>query len=814
MKKILITFSLHLLSFVMAQAQQIKGTVNDERGQALSNATVSLLKANDSSVVKLELSKNGSFSFHQAPQERLLVSVSYAGRQTVYSAPFAYTGETVTLPALVAKELKSELQAITVAARKPVVAVKAGTTVVNVEGTINATGSDALELLRKSPGVMVDKDEQISVNGKNGVQVYIDGRPSPLTAQDLSAYLKSSPSSQIEAIEIISTPSVNYEAAGSAGIINIRLKKSRTIGFNGSVNAGFSASENARWDDGFSINYRNQRLNAFGSYNGGYGRSEMKFSLFRVLKDTAFDQQNKILFKKDNHSFKTGLDYTLSAKSTIGVMVNGSLSNPKTENRSVTPISHYSTGTVDRILVAENSNSQQNNNINTNLNYAYRDSLGRSLMINGDYGNYSLKQSQWQPNYFFDPTGKIERSHQHYRIESPTTINIYSVKADYETNFAKGRLGVGGKSGFVNTDNTFNQYNEADGTVTLDKEQSNFFRYKENVNAAYVKYARAFKGLAIEGGVRAEQTNVTGELKGYKKEGSGFMDNNRRFSKDYLNFFPSVALTIAPKTANQLTLSYSRRIDRPVYKDLNPFEYRINEYAFHKGSTDIRPQYTNTFSLTHTYKFRLNTTLSYSHVKDLFGQIVDTAQGMRGVLVNRNLASQDITNLNVSFPFQYKNYSLFTNVNAYYSNYKANYGAGRNINLDVWAVNFFAQNSFRFGKGWTAEVSGFYTSPTIWQGSLKTSFIWSADAGLQKQVLNGKGSLKASVSDVFNTLEWSANSDFSGQKVWVSGKQETRQFKLAFTYRFGNNKIKEARQLQTGADEESKRVQSATGLGQ
>ena len=279
-----------------------------------------------------------------------------------------------------------------------------------------------------------------------------------------------------------------------------------------------------------------------------------------------------------------------------------------------------------------------------------------------------------------------------------------------------------------------------------------------------------------------------------------------------MDFFPSITVTVAPKSANQFALAYSRRIDRPVYQDLNPFEYRINEYHYHKGSINLRPQYTNTVSLTHTFKYKLNTTLSYSHVKDVFGQLVDTAQGINGYLVNSNIASQDITNLNISYPFQYKNYSLFTNVNAYYSQYKADFGAGRNINLDVWAVNIYAQNSYRFGNGWSAEVSGFYSSPSIWQGTLKTSSIWSVDAGLQKQILKGNGTIKASISDLFKTLDWSATSHFAGQDVDVAGRYESRQVRLSFTYRFGNKNIRSVRQYKTGMEEEGNRTLSGGGL--
>jgi hypothetical protein len=813
MKKTLLAMALQLSGLAALNAQKIQGLVKDEQGNAVSNATVSLLRAKDSSVVKLELSREGAFSFSPMNPDSLLISVSYVGYKTVYSDRFPYAGQPVTVPVLILNSLKSSLQSVTVAARKKMVEVKADKTVLNVEGTINATGSDALELLRKSPGVTVDNDEKLSVNGKNGVQVYIDNKPTPLNGQDLSSYLKSIPSAQIEAIEIIHHPGAMYEASGSAGIINIRLKKNKTMGFNGSVNAGLSASRNGRWEDGFSINYRNKRINAFGSYSGDNGKVESEFELHRVVKDTAFDQRNRIWLKKNNHNFKTGLDYTLSSRSNLGILVNGAFSSPEITNQNVTPISYQPTGAVDKILVAGNFTKQRNTNINSNINYSYKDTSGRSLVVNADYGYYNNRQEQSQPNTFFDATGKNELYQHNYLIVSPTRIDMYSVKADYEQNLAKGRLGIGGKLGYVKTDNDFSQYNEAGSEWQLDKDRSNFFGYKENVNAVYINYSKELKGVAIQGGIRAEQTNLEGKLKSYQRVGSGYTEETTTFKKNYIDFFPSVSVTIAPKSQNQLALAYSRRIDRPVYQDLNPFEYRINEYTYHKGSIGLRPQYTNTISLTHTYKYKLNTTLSYSHVKDVFGQLVDTAQGIKGYLVNSNIASQDITSLNVSYPFQFRNYNLFTNVNTYYSKNKADFGANRNLNLDVWAVNIYAQNSYRFKKGWSAELSGFYTSPSIWQGTLKTASMWSADAGVQKQIWNGKGTVKASVSDLFRSMKWSATSHFAGQDVAAAGRYESRQFKLNFSYRFGNKNVKSARQYKTGLEEESNRAQSSGGLG-
>ena len=219
-----------------------------------------------------------------------------------------------------------DLKNVVVTAQKPIIEVKADKTIVNVEGTINSVGQDAMELLRKSPGITVDKDDNLALSGKNGVQVYIDGRPTPLSGQDLANYLSSLQSSQIESIEIITNPSAKYDAAGNAGIINIRLKKNKSFGTNGSVNGGWNIGTYAKYNAGFSLNYRNKGVNLFGNYNYNKGINENNFSLYRTVLDTLFDQKSITRFNNQTHNFKAGADFFIDKKNTVGVMVNGTYS--------------------------------------------------------------------------------------------------------------------------------------------------------------------------------------------------------------------------------------------------------------------------------------------------------------------------------------------------------------------------------------------------------------------------------------------------------------------------------------------------------
>ncbi len=819
-QKLLFATVLILMSVFNLKAQtssKITGIIKDNSGKGLPAATVMLQSAKDSALVKTAVSDSkGNYELLQIKSGSYFVSASVVGMQRAASSVFEVSeNQNTAAPELTTLPVAKSLEGVTISTKKPIVEVKADRTILNVEGTINAVGNDALELLRKSPGVMVDKDDNLSLAGKNGVQVYIDGKPSPLSGADLASYLRSLQSTQIESIELITNPSAKYEAAGNAGIINIRLKKDKTIGTNGNVNAGYNIGIYAKYNGGVALNHRNKKMNIFGNYNFNTGINEMSFNLYREQGDSIFSQKQRMLNRnKYGHNFKTGADFFISKKSTVGFMVNGNIASTLMETEGPMNIIYKPTNTVTRLLRANNENNSTRNNLNGNINYRYAVTGGTELNVDIDYGNFKIRSDQFQPNDYYDGSGNTKLYSNVYHMISPTDIDIFSVKTDYERNFKKGRLGFGGKVGFVKTDNDFRRYDVYGSNEVYDKDKSNRFNYKENVNAAYVNYNRAFKGFMVQVGVRVENTVSNGESTGlrYNNATSSYENYDSSIHRNYTDVFPSAAITFNKNPMSQFGITYSRRIDRPAYQDLNPFEFKLNDYTFMKGNTNLRPQYTNSFGVTHTYKYKLNTQLNYSHVKDIFTQLPDTTEGSKSFMTKRNLATQDIVSLNISYPFQYKWYSFFANVNSYYSKYKANFGGGdRNVDLDVFAASIYMQHSFNLGKGYKAELSGFYSSPTIWQGTFKSIAMYSIDGGLQKTVLKGKGMLKASVSDMFRLMKWKGNANFTGQFTEASGRWESRQFKINFSYRFGSTQIKAARQRKTSIEDENKRTQSSGG---
>ena len=806
-----------ILSYESLNAQQVQGLTKDDKGKPLSDASIALRIDKDSSVVKLSISNSsGQYEFSSLAPGRYFVTVSHVGFVTQNSASFAIKeeGET-TAPEIVLSTQPRELQTTTISARKPLVEVWPDRLVLNVEGSINEVGSDALELLRKSPGVTVDKDNNLSLNGKNGVQVYIDGRPTYLSAGNLADYLKTLQSSSIGSIEIISNPPAKYDAAGNAGIIDIRLRRNRAFGTNVSVTAGYDIGTYGKYNGALSFNHRDRNINIFGDYSYNHSIYEGYSTQYRTQLDTLFLQRTVLVTTSDAHNYKFGADYLIDRKNTLGFIVNGQSSVYDIASTAGTSIVYAPTNQTSRYLQANNRTHGTRDHMNFDINYRRADSSGNELNIDADYGYYRFRSNQFQPNDYFDSTGKVPLYSHTYEMIMPSDIDIYTFKADYETSLAKGKLSVGLKSSYVSTRNDYEEYDVsyAGGASrsVMDTLSSNRFDYKENINAVYANYTRTMKGWIVQAGLRAENTNSKGLSTGYRESstlssGDPYIPYDTTFSRHYTDVFPSASVTFNKDPKKQWTLNYSRRIDRPSYQYLNPFEFRLDDYTLSRGNTRLRPQYTNSVGLTFTWNSKLNATLTYSHTKDLATTLIDTIDGSRSLIERENLAVQNVASLSLNYPFEYKWYSAFVNVTGFYQLNKANFGKGREVDVNVFNTTIYSQHTLRLGRGWTGQIDQYYTSPNVWTATLRAASQWSLDAGIQKTVLGGSGSFKISVTDIFHTLTWSGTSTFAGQNTHITGGSETRQLKIFFTYRFGNKQVKAARRRNTGAEEESKRA--------
>lgn len=534
----------------------------------------------------------------------------------------------------------------------------------------------------------------------------------------------------------------------------------------------------------------------------------MNFNLYRIQNDSIYDQ--KTIMDNDNktHNVKAGADYFLNAKNTLGIMVTANFNKSTNISNGKTVIKPENTDIANRILYAANNLPGNRSNIDYNVNYRYADTKGSEFTLDADLVNFRRTGTSFQPNYYRDPFTNVLLDEKIYRNNTPTDIDIYTVKVDYEKPVNKGKLGFGGKYSNTKTKNTFDFYNVFGGSDIKDMDRSNKFNYKENVNALYVNYNTPLsKKTTIQAGVRMENTVSEGDLVSFVPKPD---DNVKR---SYTDFFPSGAITYMADQKNTFNLSYSRRIDRPNYQDLNPFEDRIDELTYRKGNAFLKPQYTNSFQLSHTFKYKYVTSIGYSHVQDYFAQIIDTT-GNKSFITQKNLAEQNIFSLNFSAPVTIaKWWNAFATFNGYHSAYKANFGEGKKININVDAFSVFAQNTFTVHKGTSLELSGFYNSPTVWGGTFKSKALGFVDFGVQQQLFKNKGTIKVSYTDIFKTLHWKGTSDFGGSHLTASGNFESQQLKVNFSYRFGNSQVKGARQRKGATDEEAKRLNQSGGLG-
>jgi iron complex outermembrane recepter protein len=800
---------LAFLSYFRLAAQMVSGFAGDDKGKPLAGATITLKTNKDSVIIRLNISDaNGRYTFSSVPAGLYFITVSHIGYLSAGSAAFEVKDDKVAnVPPISLSPMPHELRQAQVTGTKPLVEVKPDRLVLNLENSINSIGDDVLDLLRKAPGITVDNLNTISILGKNGVQVYVDGRPTYLSGNDLTSYLKTIQSSSVESIEIITNPSVKYEAAGSAGIINIRLKKDKSLGTNVTAGAGYRIGTYSKYNANVSFNHRDANLNVFGSYTYNNATNLYYSSQYRTVLDTLFLQHSDLVDKTVSHSIKTGMDYFINKRNTLGILVNATFVTDSIRSNSNTPIIYIPTNTTNRLLQADNRSSQLNDEYNVDLNYHYTDSSGHDFTANADYGLYRIRSNQLQPNNYYDSTGKTFLYSNDYNILSPTDIYIYSIKLDYQFNLFKGQLAIGGKSSYVTTQNDFQEYDVLNSGNVMDSLGSDNFHYKENINAGYVNYSRSGKGWCVQGGLRVENTNSKGTSTGWQQSFPDYSPYDSVYLRHYTDLFPNASFTWNETPSDAWTLGYGRRIDRPNYADLNPFEFKLDDYTFSKGNTQLRPQYTDNLQLSYSHKNNLTITLNYSHTSDLFTTIPDTTDRSKTIVTNVNLANQYITGLTVTYPFTYKWYSLFASLNGHYVLYKSNFGGpGRTVDLNIFNTTVYSQHIFRLGSGWTANITEYYLGPNIFQATLIGRHMWSLDAGLQKILFNGNATIKASVSDIFHTMPYSYSSTFVGQYLVASGDYESRQLKLAFTWRFGNKQVKAASRHTTGAEDENNRA--------
>lgn len=700
---------------------------------------------------------------------------------------------------------KQELKEVKVVAHKKMVEQKIDKMVVNVDAAVTNAGTTALDVLEKSPGVQVDKDGNISLKGKQGVMVMLDGRPTYLSGPELANLLKGMESSQIEQIEIMTNPPAKYDAAGNSGVINIKTKKNKLKGFNGSASATYGQGKYSKFNESLSLNYRNNKVNLFGNFGHGRYNNFQQLDIYRRYKND--DGSTRAIFEQvafsrntwNNHNAKIGMDYYASSKTTLGIVASG-FTNPSTERGFNKSFLKNPDAVTDSIVDSRSDTRQRwsNGAINLNMRHAY-DSTGRELTADIDMVKYDVTNQQDFTNESYNPN-MVKQFSDKLRGDIPMKISIYSAKTDYTKPIKDGKIEAGLKSSFVENDSRANYYNIFENESHADYSKTNYFRYKENINAAYVNFNKKISSkIEMQTGLRFENTNYTGLQWGNP------MQKDSSFKRSYNGVFPTVYVKYSADKNNQFGISLGRRIERPRYEDLNPFLFFIDRYTYGRGNPYLLPQYSNNIEISHTFKGFLTTTLNYGETKNMFSDVFDQEGSYATVVTQGNIGKR--RNMGIAMSAQvpvakWMNSNIYANYNYDKLNGKL---IGEDFEVSAGNVTMNINNQFNFAKGWGAELSGWYRSKGIW-GQIKTFPMGAVNAGVSKKVLKDKGSIKFSVRDMFYTQPAKGDINFKSTEAHFSSLFDSRQANITFTYRFGKPFKTEGPKHRERSPEEQSRV--------
>lgn len=791
---------------------KISGQIMNNNHTPTAFATVTLLKVADSALVKGAISDTaGNYQFEKIPFGNYLIEVSATGLTKVRTELFLLSEEKedVHMPVITLASNSTLLKDVRVQAVKPFIQHKPGQTIVNVENSPVSAGNSIMEVLEKSPGIFVDQDGNISMNGKGGVNVMFNGQPTHLSASQLATMLKSMPANSVSQLELMTQPPVKYSAAGTAGLINIVLKKNPSLGFNGNITAGAGYGQYPKYNAGGSLNYKNKAFSLYSNYNFGHTNNKFEMDIDRYFYvpgtrniQTQMTQASTMQSINNNNTAQLGMDFFLSPKQTIGFVTNGSFNEGNFNTNS--PV-HFlnGSGKTDSISTSANHIGYNWQNKGANVHYTLDNGKGSSLTANLDYNRFNMSMPQALTTQVTDGEENLLHGAKEQKGTQPSNIDIYAAKLDY-TRPLKGQvvLSAGLKYSFVNSDNNSQFEVFRNNKWMNDPGNTNHFIYTENVNAAYASLAKTFtKGWSANAGLRGEQTMTKTEQ----------LSSDSINKNNYFNLFPNVSLTKMINPNHILSLSFARRIDRPDYQSLNPFIYYIDEYTYREGNPYLKPQFINSTELSYTLKQRYSAVLNYSRTSDIMTQVIRQVDSTHTTFQTMdNLSTLNNLTLTLGIPIKITSFwSTYNSLQGFYNQYKGIYNG---VDLDKGFTSFmlYTQQNFNFTHGWKGDLSAMYKGSSIMGPSI-ASPMGMVSAGISKSLLKDKATLKLNVQDIFQTMQFKGKIDFGDIHANSAFYLNNRAANLAFTWNFGNQKVKVNQYKNTGIKQEENRLKSANG---
>lgn len=815
-----------LLCAVCTFAQKtISGKVQDTEANPIAFATVSLLQTDSTLVTGAITDDQGAFTL-SASSGKYLLQVSFIGYQTLCRP--VWSGNKDLLFTL--SEESKELGEVEVKARKQLIERQFDKIVLNVSNSPFAAGSTGKELLKKAPGVNVDKNGNVTVNGKS-VEVYIDGRPSYLSGEQLKAMLEGTDGSTIEKIEIISNPSAKYDASGQGGIINIKTKRNMMRGLNGTLSAAYGGmyyKDIDTWMNtemfSLNLNYRTEKTYTFGSLTQVYTNQnvgvETGSTYLDTLTHTTTERYDKSEYDCDfqYYMLKLGNDWFINDKNTFGFIFQAPF---MIMNQNV-PEGHGYGYTKVGNDIAENSMLSisgpmfsQQYTANLNYTHVFNDSLERELTANIDYNRYGWNQRNEQRNIYTYPTHP-DTLRTGLNINTDQVVDIYSAKVDFQTRFWQtGMIEAGAKYALSNTGNRMTTDSLLGDTWSPTTHSD--FDYAEHVAALYISLAKQFgQHFNAKIGLRGEYTHSRGN----------WITADSTSTKDYFNLFPTAFFGYTPTDKWSMNVSYTRRISRPSYYQLNPFRTYIDAHNYSEGNPELTPEFNNQVDLNFSYSQYVSLAFNFAHTQDMFSQRMEilpngdgrqrwmnfgtcTTHGGNLSLTELPLVPKFVTGEDGSRTMQGAWLALTLNGGYYYfinRSYDGTY-----VNRSHWGYGSANLNAY-LPKDWTLSIDGFYNAPMV-SGYTRQSAFYSMNFGVRKMWREKGLIFNLQVQDVMRSVRGSSESLglAEGNRSYTASDYRNQKVMFSLTWMFGQQQY--VKQRKVGNLDESSRLGGGGSVG-
>ena len=780
----------------------ISGLVLDRSNKPLTGVNVLLLRSADSSLQKgMVTNEKGAYTFSKVRPGSYLISFSATGYDKVYSPGLSFSGEErKDMGVQQLSEAHREMAGVTVTAKKPLFEQKIDRMVVNVEGNITAAGSTILDVLERSPGVIVDRqNNSISLIGKSGVRVMINGKINRMPVDAVLQMLAGMSAGNIEKLELITTPPANLDAEGNAGYINIVLKVNELYGTNGSFSLTAGYGNRDMPQASINFNHRQGKVNIYGDYSFSRIHSQQDWYFYhRVSNEGELTENETFTYRNTvqrNHNGRIGMDFQADRKTVIGVLFSGY--NNKWTMDANNAGSTIVNGHKDSALRLANTEKNQWTNYGVNFNVQHSFSEGEKIAYNFDYLHYRDDNPVSYYSNYYDGQEKFLYAQQ-TRSSKITPLRFWINAADYSRQLGKkASLETGIKSTISSFNNDVRIDRFEGNDWVMDRGLSAKYQLKEDIEAVYASVdINADSRTEIKAGLRYEYTN--------SNLGSDSLKNI--VDRHYGNLFPTFYITRKFGEVHSLGLAYSKRITRPTFRDLAPFLIFVDPTTFFSGNPALQPSLSDVVKVDYGYK-KYMLSLSYTYEKAPIANFNPSIDSVTNVETLRsvNLENEKSVAAVLTLPFDVRPWwKVAFNITGVWGRTSAVYN-GSPIQIDQKYVNANMTQTFRLPKDLSFQLSGFYQSRSFF-GTYEVKAFGSLDAGVQKKM--GKGNWRLNYSNILNTMVFWPSIDRPDLNLVT--RAELRfvfpAVRLTYSRSFGNEKLRSSRQRSTGAEDEKGRV--------